>query len=34
MIEIDVLHPARTMVEKLFAVDSMSQRLARNQELR
>ena len=32
--EIDVLHPARTMVEKLFAVDSMGQRLARNPELR
>jgi hypothetical protein len=32
--EIDVLHPARTMIEKLFAVDSMAQRLASDPELR
>lgn len=32
--EIDVLHPARTMIEKLFAVDSMSERLATDPELR
>jgi hypothetical protein len=32
--EIDVLHPARTMIEKLFAVDSMGRRLAIDPELR
>ena len=32
--DIDVLHPARTMIEKLFAVDSMSQRLVLDSELR
>ena len=29
-----MLHPARTMIEKLFAVDSMAQRLASDPELR
>ena len=32
--DIDVLHPARTMIEKLFAVDSMGQRLATDPGLR
>jgi len=32
--EIDVLHPARTMIEKLLAVDTMSQRLMCEPELR